>query len=233
MIGDSTSLVWPTMLQDMLDAHAGKAGFYRVHGAALGESWIGAWTARAASAPRAFDAMVEDYFSPDAEQSDEPAPTIALCQVSLQGVCDARGPVKTEHDMAGAEMGADVLEELALRLRALGLERVVLTTHVYEHADEPEVGLERVALARFLERDQDFVEAGPDVWAATREYWPDAYDADGMHLNEFGIKVVAEAWYRALAGPEADEAVVQELYAKDYDVEALAREARRRDRANP
>ena len=71
------------------------------------------------------------------------------------------------------------------------------------------------------------------MWKATREYWPDGYDAAGANLNEFGIKVVAEAWYRALAGSEADEEVIQELYAKDYDVAALAREARARERANP
>ena len=49
-----------------------------------------------------------------------------------------------------------------------------------------------------------------------------------MHPNEFGTKLVAEEWYRWLAGPEARESVVEGLYARDYDVDALeAARARR------
>ncbi len=236
VLGDSTSLVWPSMLQDMLDWHSGKRGFVRVCDAAAAGAWIGHWTAEAGSAERArtFDALAEDWFGPEAPpRGAAPAPEIALVQVSLQGLCDRRGPVKAEHDMVGAEMGADALEALALDLIGLGVEHVFFATNVYKRTTEPEVGLERVALQRLLARGHDGVAAGPDVWTPTRDYWPDAYADDGVHPNEFGLKLIAEEWYRFLAGPEAQEEVVQELYATDYDVVALERAALERRERRP
>ncbi len=222
VLGDSTSLVWPALLQEMLDRHAEKAGVYRVLNASLQDARAAEWTAQDAAGPTR--AMAEDFFGPRARLRERaPAPTIALCQVSLAGIGDERGPVKSEHDMLGAELGAGALEKLALELRELGIQRVVFATPLYEEGAEPENGLVRVALARLLDRGHPFVVVGPDLWDSSRRYFPDGYDGSRVRPNEFGMKLLAEEWYRWLAGPEAREDVVQALYAKDYEVERLER----------
>jgi hypothetical protein len=228
VLGDSTAFVWPTLLQELLDAHAEERGLYRVLNGAAPADGIGAWT----SAPEgAFPALVEDFLGADARLlAGAPPPRTALCLVSLRGLGDGRGPVKSENDMVGAELGADALERLALELNRLGVERVVFGTPPYAAGAEPELALERVAIERLLARGHAFVVAGPDVFRASRRYYPDAYEEDGVQPNEFGLKLVAEEWYRWLAGPEARERVVEALYSEDYDVEAL-RAAHARARA--
>lgn len=227
VLGDSTSFVWPALLQDLLDAHAEKRGLYRVHNAAVPEVGIAAWTNQEPRRP--LEALANDLRSLRAAAGTGAAPPgTALCLVSLRGLGDAGGPVKSENDMVGAEMGADALERLALELHQLGIRRVVFATPLYAAGAGPEMGLEHVAIERLLARGHDFVSAGPDVFRASRRYFPDAYEPDRVHPNEFGTKLVAEEWYRWLAGPEARESVVEGLYARDYDVDALeAARARR------
>ncbi len=45
----------------------------------------------------------------------------------------------------------------------MGLEQVVIAMHIYKKPVEPEVGNERIALARLLKRGHDFISAGPDL----------------------------------------------------------------------
>jgi hypothetical protein len=210
VFGDTDSFVWPTMLQDLLDRHA-RGGVYHVINASS-------------------SAGAKDWSDPDAlrellagalREHDEQAPRVALCQVSLRGIGDERGPVKSEHDMLGAEKGADALERLATALHALGVEHVLFATSPYRQGADPELRLERVALERLLARGHDFVAAGPELYEPTRRYFPDAYAADEHELNEFGIKLLGEEWYRFLAGPEAREELVEALYARDYDVDVI------------
>jgi hypothetical protein len=221
VVGDASSLVWPQMLQEMLDAHA--KGVYRVLNGSEPEAGIGAWLRDEDGA--ALAALAMDFFGPEARlRRRPPAPTVALCQVSLAGVGDERGPVKSEHDMLGAELGAQALEQLALRLKGLGVERIVFATPLFQEQREPEAGLERVALERLLARGHAVIETGPDLHSASRRYYPETHEQDRATPNEFGIKLMAEEWYRWIAGPEAREEVVQALYAKDYDVERIQRE---------
>jgi hypothetical protein len=229
VLGGERSFAWPALLQELLDDHANRSGLYRVLNAATDADGIRAWSA--ADEGDALDVLVREYLAPRAAAS---LPRTALCMVSLRGLFDARGPVKTENDMVGAEMGADALERLARELHAAGIETVVFGTPLYAEGSEPELGLERVAIERLLARGLPFVEAGPDVYGASRPYFPDAYQSDRHHPNEFGVKLVAEEWYRWLAGPEAHETVVEALYAEDFDVEAIeAAHAERLDLARP
>lgn len=222
VLGDATSFAWPTLLQEMLDAHAQQHGLYRVRNGAVEDGEIGAWTWKSESADGPLAVLKAEVASLRAQlRSGVSAPTTALCLLTLRGLGDDRGPVKSAHDMVGAEMGADALERLALELHAAGVEHVVFATPLYAADAEPELGLEHVALERLLARGHAFVEAGPDVFRASRRYFPDAYEPDREHPNEFGTKLVAEEWYRWLAGPEAREDVVERLYSTDYDVEAL------------
>lgn len=141
--------------------------------------------------------------------------------------------MKSANDRAGAEQGADAFERLAWALHAAGVERVAFATPFYVHGAGPEIGLECVALERLLARRLAFVVAGPDLFRASRRYFPGAFDEDGAP-NEFGIKLIAEEWYRWLAGPEAREEAVEALYARDYDIAALeASFARARNLARP
>jgi len=213
VIGDVRSFVWPTLLEHMLAVHAQREGLYGIENASLPVATVKGWTER----PEELRARLSEPGS---------GPRTALCLVSLGGVGDERGPVKSEHDMVGGEMGAEALERLALELEAAGIERVVFATPLFTSAGGAELALEHVAIERLLAREHRFVEAGPDVFRASRRYYPDAYLAGGEEPNEFGQKLVAEEWYRWLAGPEAREEVVEALYATDYDIEELrARQA--------
>lgn len=225
VLGDATSFVWPALLQETLDAHAGRPGLYRLLNAAAPAQGIGAWTS--AKEPGSLRAQAEGCFSGRAEpRSSEPLPKTALCLVSLRGLGDEAGPVMSANDRVGGEMGADALERLAFELRDLGAERVVFATPLYSAGAGPELGLEHVAIERLLARGHDssghaLIVAGPDVYRASSRYFPDAFEPDGVRTNEFGQKLVAEEWYRWLAGPEAREGVVEGLYATDYDIRAI------------
>src|SRR5262249_25699567 len=123
VLGDGDSFVWPAMLADMLDEHGHVAGLYRVLNAAVPEGSIGA--SHPSAPERAFHELAVDYLSPRGRrlESAQP-PRVALCLVTLRGLSDAGGPVKSENDMLGAEMGADALERLARALHERGVEQV-------------------------------------------------------------------------------------------------------------
>lgn len=231
VVGYSTSYAWPTMLQEMLDEHAGGERRYHVLNAVVGGAPVELWRAPedTESFERTMGAMLRDFFGPGPRlRAGEPAPELAICQQSLQFTGeelygDRRGPVKTEHDMVGAELGADAIEQMVLRLHDLGIEDVVVAMHIYKEPVEPEVGNERIALARLLDRGHDFVHGGPDLWTITRDAYPECFEDDGVHPNELGTKLMAEAWYRTLAGTAAREEVVERLHERDYDHVAMMR----------
>ncbi|NOT32383.1 MAG: hypothetical protein HOP15_18210, partial [Planctomycetes bacterium] len=225
VLGDSSSFVWPALLQEMLDAHAGRRGLYRLLNAAAPAGSVGAWTNPKEPGPLL--ALAKELSGRAEPRSDTLPPKTALCLVSLhgrQGLGDEGGPV-SESDGVGGELGANALERLALALRELGVERVVFATPLYAGCAGPELGLEHVAIERLLARGHirghDLIAAGPDIYRASRRYFPDAFEPDGVRANEFGQKLVAEEWYRWLAGPETLEGVVEGLYATDYDVVAI------------
>src|SRR5262245_38247990 len=65
VLGDAESFVWPALLQDLLDAHAGKTGLYRVLNGAAPADGIGAWTS--VREPGAFRTLVADFLAADAK----------------------------------------------------------------------------------------------------------------------------------------------------------------------
>ncbi len=226
VVGYSTSYAWPEMLQDMLDEHSGNKRTYHVLNAVVGGSPVKLWIAdpgsdeyKATVAP-----MVRDFFGPDARlRGQAPAPTIALCQQSLQFTRTRRGPITSANDREGIRIGTDALEKLALRLHALGLEDVYIGMHIYKQPVEPEVGNERIALAELLKRGHGFIHEGPDVWTTTRDEYPAAYADDKLHPNERGMKLMAEGWYRTLAGPSARQDIIDRMFARKYDVKPMMR----------
>lgn len=224
IVGDSTSYAWPRMLQKMLDEHSGDERRHHVLNAAVGGSPVSRWIADPESDDYddTFGAMLRDFFGPEARlRGHAPVPTVALCQQSLQFTGTRRGPIASADDAEGVRIGADALEKLAVRLHERGIERVYIATDIYEEPAEPEVGNERLALSALLDRGHDFVFEGPDLWTPTRDAHPDAYTEDGIHPAQLGMKIMAEHWYRALAGGAARQDVVDRLYATDYDIETL------------
>ncbi|MCH8253381.1 MAG: hypothetical protein IID36_13115 [Planctomycetes bacterium] len=221
IVGYSTSYAWPDMLQDMLDEHAGDTRVYHVLNAVVGGSPVETWIAEPGSDDykKTVGAMLTDYFGADARlRGDAPQPAVALCQTSLQFTRTQRGPISSANDRTGIEIGADAMEKLAKRLNGHGIEQVRFGMHIYKKPIEPEVGNERLALAALLERGHDFIFEGPDVWTPTKAAYPDAFDDDGVHPNARGMKIMAEAWYRDVAGSEARTDVVDRMKARDYDV---------------
>jgi hypothetical protein len=224
IVGYSTSFAWPAMLQDLLDGHNGGQRIYHVLNATVGGAPVDHWTSDPGTENyvRTMDAMTRDFFGPDARlRGDRPAPTIAICQQSLQFTRSLRGPVTTEYDMVGAEMGADVMEKMAAQLHDLGVDEVHIAMHIYKKPVEPEVGNERIALARLLTRGIDYVHGGPDLWQITFDTFPESFTEDQLHPNELGSKLMAAAWYRSIAGSEARDDVIARLMERDYDDEAL------------
>lgn len=227
VVGDSTSYAWPAILQDMLDEHAGGQRLYHVQNAVVGGSPVDRWI-REPGDPyyeATFGAMQRDFFGEEAalRPNGQPEATMALCQQSLQRTRSSRGPVRTSNDAEGIRIGADALEKLSFQLRELGVERVVIGMHIYKEPVEPEVGNERFALKALLARGHDFVHEGPDVWSLTIDRHPDAFDEDGVHPNELGMKIMAAAWYRTLAGSDARDEIVDDMFDRSYDITEMMR----------
>jgi hypothetical protein len=227
IVGYSTSYAWPAMLQEMLDQHSAGERVYHLLNAVIGGSPVGRWIAPAESDDyqATYGAMRRDFFGADsALRGDVPEPTVAIVQQSLQRTPtpDTRlGPVTSAVDDEGIEIGADALGQLVTQLRADGIERIYIGMHIYKQGYEPEVGNERFALARLLDRGHTFVFAGPDVWSSTIAEHPEAFTEDGLHPNERGAKIMAEGWYRALAGSEAREEIVSMLQERAYDINQM------------
>jgi len=227
IVGYSTSYAWPTMLQQMLDEHAGGQRIYHVLNAVQGGAAVERWIAEPGSRhyERTMTAMQKDFFGPRARlRGEAPEPKIALCQQSLQFTRTQRGPIAKADDQEGIEIGADALEKLARQLSELGVEKVYYAMHVYKKPVEPEVGNERLALAALMKRDLPFVFDGPDVWQPTKDKFPASFEKDGVHPNELGQKIMVEGWYRTIAGEETKRDVIERLYARDYDDRPMMRD---------
>jgi hypothetical protein len=226
------------MLQDMLDEHSRGQHIYHVLNAVVGGSPVNPWIAAEGSEAyeRTIGAMLRDYFGPNARlRAGAPAPTVALCQQSLQLTRSRLGPVASIDDVEGIRIGADALETLATRLRGHGVQKVLIAMHIYKRGYEPQVGNERFALKELLSRGNDFILEGPDVWSLTVGEHPDAFTEDGLHPNERGMKIMAEAWYRSIAGSAARRDIIDGMHGRDYDVEQMMDDylASRRDDPKP
>lgn len=224
VVGYSTSYAWPDMLQEMLDDHTGGRRTYHVLNAVVGGSPVESWLEGAQTYDRTFGKMTRDYLGPNARRrGDTPEPKIALCQQSLQRTRNDRGPIADPNDAEGVRIGADDLEKLARQLKEVGIEKVYYGMHIYKEPIEPEVGNERIALAALLDRGHPYIFEGPDVWEPTREHFPQAFSDDRLHPNELGMKIMAEGWYRTVAGSKVRQGVIDRMHARSYDVDAMNR----------
>lgn len=224
--GYSTSYAWPEMLQEMLDQHSDGERKYHVLNAVVGGSPVERWIAEPGTEiyGKVYGAMLRDFINPGARlRGDAPLPTVALCQQSLQFTRTQRGPIASADDAEGIKIGADAMEKLASRLHGDGIDRVYYGMHIYKEPVEPEVGNERIALAALLKRNHSYIFEGPDVWTPTHDLHPKGFSDDGMHPDELGMKIMAEGWYRTVAGDDACQGIIDAMHAKHYDVNPMMR----------
>jgi len=197
VLGDADSFAWPVLLQDLLACHAGPIRVWNASfEAAEKRAWVGEAGAAAAHS-------IAEMGAP---------PRLVLCVPTLGDIATDAGT-----GQAALERGAGALEGLARALHAAGVAEVAFTAPF----DPRGPGLVESAIETLLARGPDHVVAGPDLGTASRRYGTDALSADGG-LNEFGVKLVAEEWYRWLTGSGACEEDVQDLYSRSYDVRAIA-----------
>lgn len=225
IVGGSTSIVWPSMLQDMLDEHCGTGRVYHVLNGSVPDASVASWIAEPGTPAHdsTVGALERDFLAEAARLlAGAPRPVVALCQQTLRDTRFEQGPVRDMYDIKGIMIGADSFHRLGATLKNEGIERVYLATQVFQPGAEPQVGNERLALAELLSRHVGYLQQGPDVWSATVESYPTAY-ADQANLNEEGCKIVAEAWYRVLAGSHARVDVIERMRRRSYDVDAITR----------
>lgn len=225
--GYSTSYAWPDMLQEMLDEHAGGERVYHVLNSVVGGAAVEIWIAEPGSNEyeRTVAAMDRDFYGETPRlRAEAPLPRIALCQQSLQFTRTQRGPIAQPYDWEGIDIGADAMADLVDLLKERGIERVYMGTHIYKGPIEPEVGNERLALAELLRREHPGVYAGADTWTPTRDQFDKAFADDGVHPNAYGMKLMAELWYRTVAGPDTREDIIENMHDRKYDTETMMRD---------
>jgi lysophospholipase L1-like esterase len=193
--GYSTSRQWPQVLQRKLDRHFGGRRVVEVQSAIQGGTPIAKWMN--ADTGERLPAWNE-VLAPKLKRDDD-RPTVVLAQQSLQWAYGGRSEgIRGPEDKERIERGADVLQRYAEALLEDGADRVFIGMHIYKRPMEPAIGNERLALAELVKRGLLKVHAGPDVWSVTRERYPEAFARDGVHPNELGAEIMAQAWFEAL-----------------------------------
>ena len=195
--GYSTSYVWPGLLQKKLDRYfqenGGGESPVRVESAVRGGTPVAGW----------IDVRTGEPKPPWAEittpklQGD--TPVVVLCQQSLQRTYGPsaegiRGPFDAER----IHFGADAMEKYVKLLKKDGAGLIFYAYHIYKHPMEPAIGNERYALEALLKRGIPGVLAGPDVWAATKKSYPEAFTEDRLHPNDLGSEIMAQLWFETL-----------------------------------
>ena len=218
VVGYSTSFMWPDILQFMLDRH--EEGAYDVLNAAVGSSPVVRWLDGAEQYEQTYTKMLSDYFGEDAKKrGDRPVPAIALCQQSLQGVFEKfRDGIRHEEDAVRITKGANALQALAAQLNDSGIQTVYIAMHIFKISMEPAIWNERHALNELLARQVHYVRPGPDLWRVTKDSYPEGFSpVDRVHPSLHGSRIMAEGWYRTLAGDAAKDEVVKAMWGHPFD----------------
>ena len=199
--GYSTSRIWWRRLQQKLDRYFERR-LVEVAPAIMGGTPIARWMNAATGERR--EPWIEVLQPVLASRGSRPVTVLA--QQSLQWVYgDRREGIRGADDEERIQQGATALGRYAELLLEDGAEEVILGMHIYKHPMEPEIGNERLALAALMARPPQGVFAGPDVWAPTKAQYPRAFADDGLHPNELGAHIMAQAWFEALLAREGIE----------------------------
>ncbi len=193
--GYSTSFKWPELLKQKIDRFTAGRPRIEVQSATAGGTPVAGWMDVDTGEPRK---VWTDKLRPALAGKGERI-AIVLAQQSLQGCFgNRREGIRNGEDIQRIQQGADILARYAELLKQDGADLILIAMHIYKHPMEPEIGNERLALKKLLERNIPGVFPGPDVWGPTRHLYPMAFAGDSVHPGPAGVEVMAQLWFEAL-----------------------------------
>ncbi|MBW8638024.1 hypothetical protein K1W69_12580 [Hoeflea sp. WL0058] len=193
--GYSTSSVWPHILQRKLDRYHDGERIIEVRSAVIASTPIAKLMDVRTGRPKESWRRIEEAIASGGDR-----PVVVLAQQSLQWSFGPRRRtgIRNSDDKERIRVGSSVLRKYHELLLRTGADQVVLATHVYKKAMEPEIYNERYALDELARENPQAFTAGPDVWTVTRNNYPLAYERDRVHLSSFGAEAVAQEWFEFL-----------------------------------
>lgn len=194
--GYSTSFHWPAILQKKLDRYFDGKHVLTVKSATKGGTPIAKWLDVKTGRPLP---PWLDVLRPALQEHKERT-VIVLAQQSLQwvfGLLASEG-IRNADDRQRIQQGADALEKYVTLLKKDGADLVFVATHIYKYPMEPQIANERYALDELMARNIPGIERGPDVWTATKRFYPKAFARDRVHPNAVGSALMAQKWFETL-----------------------------------
>ena len=192
--GYSTSFRWPKLLQRKINRFLDGKGAIEVASATRGGTPIAKWIDVKTGKPLGSWSRVTDALK---RKGDRPA--IVLCQQSLQWAFGQRqASIRNAKDSERIKQGADIIEKYARCFFKDGADMVFVAMHIYKHPMEPGIGNERLALAELVKRKIPNFQAGPDVWAPTKEVYPWGFARDTVHPGDAANEIMSQLWFETL-----------------------------------
>ena len=193
--GYSTSFQWPELLKQKIDRFTDGQSQIDVQSATAGGTPVAGWMDVESGDPKK---VWTDRLSPVLRGKGEKK-AILLAQQSLQGCFgNRREGIRNVEDDERIERGADILAKYAELLKQDGADLVFIAMHIYKHPMEPEIGNERLALRKLLERNIPGIFPGPNVWTPTKDLYPMAFAGDSLHPGPIGVELMAQLWFETL-----------------------------------
>ena len=212
---------WPTILQEILNLHAGNNTTYFVFKHTVGGTPIAKWTTICGTGEHIQNA-VSRFINPASEiPSGVPAPKIILAQQSLQwafGDCgDRTTNVENPADSVKIEMGSEAIQLYTNEFLNSGIDKVYMATHIYKTGNYPlDLYGERWALARAISEMENLL-PGPELFNITKQLFPDGFASDKVHPGPKVATMMAVYWYLVLAGENAKMNIAQQ-FADEADI---------------
>ena len=205
---------WPTIFQEMLDAHAGNGSTYHVVRHTVSGTPIAKWMGTCGSGGHVEDAL-DDYVEPGKRlEQGVPNATVMLAQQSLQwsfGDCrDRYLTIESAADQAKIEQGAEAIRDYVNAFFDGGIEEVYMATHIYKTGYPTNLCGESLALTEALGNLDNFY-PGPELCEITGTLFPSGFDADRVHPGAPVANAMALYWYLVIAGEQAKPDVYEPI----------------------
>ena len=213
---------WPTILQEMLNMHAGNNTAYFIFKHSVGGTPIAKWTNICGTGSHIQDAITS-YIDPATQiPQGIPVPSIMLAQQSLQwafGDCDDRyTTIENPADTALINLGVSAIQNYVNSFLDAGMEKVYMATHIYKTGNYTlNLYGERWGLAKAIEETTNLL-PGPELFTVTRQLFPEGFAPDMIHPGPEVATIMAVYWYLAMAGENADLDIAQ-LYADSAGID--------------
>ena len=205
---------WPTIFQEMLDAHAGNSSTYHVVRHTVSGTPIAKWMGTCGSGGHVEEAL-DDYVDPGRRLGQGmPSATIMLAQQSLQwafGDCQDRFvTIESANDQTKIDMGTAAIQEYVNAFIGGGIEEVYMATHIYKTGYPTNLCGESYALSEALGTMDNFY-PGPELCEITGTLFPAGFDSDRVHPGPPVANAMALYWYLVIAGEQAKPEVYEPI----------------------